>query len=113
MRFNDARIEGDLERCLRVFPLNCRPVLIPPRITAWPDPPESEVLHGLSYPCVTLPMVTSYGFFDSAPLNPDKGSHSALVVVWYQNHFGPPSDPEMLEYLCEINWENQAVDYMG
>lgn len=113
MRFNDAKIEEALEHCLSVFSFDCRPVLIPPKMTSWPDLPGAEISHGLSHPCVTLPMVTSYGFFDSTPANPDKGSHSGLVVVWYQDQFGPPTDPDILEYLREIDWDNRAVDYMG
>lgn len=112
MRFNDAKIEDALERCLSVFPIDCRPVLIPPKITSRPDLPGAENSHGLSHPCVTLPMVTSYGFFDSTPANLDNGSHSALVVVWFQDQFGPPTEPETLEYLREIDWDSRAVDYM-
>lgn len=109
---NDGKIEHDLGKCLKMFPFDCKPVLIPPGITPWPDYPGVENHQGLGLPCETLPMVTSYGLFDSTPTARDDGCNSALVVVWYQDHFGAPADPEILAYLREIDWDSRAVDYM-
>lgn len=109
---NDDKIERDLKQCLTAFPFDCKPVLIPPKLTSWPDYLGAKNSRGLGLPCISLPMVTSYALFDSAPTARDEGCNSALVVVWYQDHFGPPSEPETLEYLREIDWDSRAVDYM-
>lgn len=109
---NDRKVAYVLNDCLTVFKYDCHPLLIPPKTTSWPDYPGVKNPHGLGYPCVSLPVVTSYGVFDSTPTIRNDGCNSALVVVWFQDHFGPPTDPETLEYLREIDWDNRAVDYM-
>ena len=109
---NDRKLTQDLKRCLTVYPFDCKPILIPPIITPWPDYPGTKSPHDLGEPCEVLPLVTSFGLFDSSPTARDEGCNSALVVVWYQDRFGLPTDPETLACLREIDWDNRAVDYM-
>ena len=37
------------------------------------------------------------------------GSH--LIVVWYQEEFGPPSEGGVLWRIQSIDWEASAVDF--
>jgi uncharacterized protein (TIGR02996 family) len=60
---------------------------------------------------VALPGVGCVGEFES--LQPAKGTGdcSALTVVWYQDEFGPPSEPALLDQFRAIDWNRHASDY--
>jgi hypothetical protein len=61
-------------------------------------------------PWAFLPAITTAARFDSTPVGSD-GSSSSLVLVWFQMHWGLPTDPELLDAIASVNWNVHAWDW--
>ena len=64
-------------------------------------------------PPVSLPSLACVGTFRCSDPARDKGSDfSELVVIWFQDDFGPPLERNLLESLRVIDWNRHAYDEM-
>ncbi len=82
------------------------PAILRPRLTRLPP---SGPLRRI-YPPARLPMVTSIAEFESDPM--DKGMfRSSAIVIWYQEHFGLPTDEHILLQLRDLDWRAHAWDW--
>lgn len=85
------------------------PYLIRPTETplTFRDPPPLR----LGQPAA-LPAVGCIGRFVSYdPARNTNHNLSGLIVIWFQEQFALPIDPEVLEQLRKINWEQHASDF--
>ena len=58
-----------------------------------------------------LPAVTCIGRFDSLQAARNRDSDmSGLVVIWFQEEFAFPIDPDVFTKLQAIDWETHAAD---
>lgn len=59
-----------------------------------------------------LPPIASVAVFSSSTLesSPDD-IYSSLKVIWFQEAFGLPTDPHILDQLRAIDWEREAVSW--
>ncbi len=59
-----------------------------------------------------LPPIASVAAFKSSTTasSPDN-IYSSLRVLWFQETFGLPTDPQILEQLRAIDWEREAVSW--
>lgn len=93
-QINAIHVQDALERARKLCGLGVEPVLVPPRAGDW------------------LPKVTSIAMFDSGALTkPGSDSFSSAVVLWYQDEFGIPTDPAVLNVFGTLDWEAVAVDW--
>jgi hypothetical protein len=59
----------------------------------------------------TIPSVICIGQFESSkPAKDASKDCSLLTAVWFQDEFGLPTKPEILERLRAIDWDELAVD---
>jgi hypothetical protein len=107
VEMNRRRLEYFLgQQCGKIYgadPLLIRPTEKP--IESWRDEP---------YPFgepAAFPSILCMARFDSLqPARDPRKDFSGLVVVWFQEEFAFPIDPEALEQLRAIDWERHAVD---
>lgn len=59
-----------------------------------------------------LPPIASVAVFSSSTLesSPDN-IYSSLKVIWFQETFGLPADPHILDQLRAIDWEREAMSW--
>jgi uncharacterized protein (TIGR02996 family) len=58
-----------------------------------------------------LPSVTCVARLGSSSPARDKNKDcSALTVIWFQDTFAFPIDPQVLEHFCGVDWEGMAID---
>ncbi len=75
-----------------------------------------EYLQGEPYPFGTpsaLPAITCIGRFTSLDPVSNKSLEyaSGLMVIWSQNEFAFPIDPDVAAQILEIDWEAHAGDF--
>jgi len=105
---NQRLLESLRERARRLLP-QVEPYLVPPRETPikWPRPEK--------YPFgdpARLPSVVCIAHFrSSSPARDPKLDYSELVVVWLQEEFAFPIDPQVLEHLLALDWERLAGEW--
>lgn len=59
-----------------------------------------------------LPPIASVAEFSSSDLQSDpERPFSSLKVVWFQDGWGLPADPRILEQLQVIDWEHEAIGW--
>jgi hypothetical protein len=79
-------------------------------------PTERPVAYrkGERYPFGTpsaLPRVTCIGRFQSfEPTNHRAGDFSGLVVIWFQEEYAFPIDPDVTRQILGIDWDGLAAD---
>lgn len=58
-----------------------------------------------------LPSITSIGQFESwtAAKDPSRDC-SYLTVIWFQDAFGLPTHPEILQQFHQLDWDASALD---
>ena len=84
------------------------PYLVPPRETLRTFPPPTS--RSLGEP-VSLPEILCIGHWRSlTPARRPDHDSSWLVVLWFQDEFAFPIDPQVLEHLTGIDWNRLAVD---
>jgi hypothetical protein len=59
-------------------------------------------------PWAYLPVVTSFGVFESRPREGTYDDRSSVLVIWWQGHFGIPADPGVLAALGRLDWDRHA-----
>jgi len=116
---NESPIRSAMELASQLFPLGGNnPVILSPlmqRVTVlnrrsaegvidYAEPDSSEVDF--------LPPVVSIGRFDSTPAHDHSKSNSSLVVIWFQNAFGPPEKGHVVREFSSLNWDKEAIDWM-
>jgi len=117
---NESPIKAATERAAQLFSLGGdRPVILPPlmqRVTvlnrraAESDTNDSEPK---SSEVDFLPPVVSIGSFDSSPARDHGESNSSLVVIWFQNAFGPPEVGHVAREFSNLQWDKLAIDWTG
>jgi len=59
-----------------------------------------------------IPDILCEGRFESSsPVHDTSQDGSSLVIVWFQNAFALPIDPEIVEQIKAIDWESAAHDW--
>jgi len=58
-----------------------------------------------------LPAISCLARFDSDSLTPAGEPYSSLVVAWFQEAFGLPTNPDILRQIAEIDWELHAAEW--
>jgi hypothetical protein len=104
VEWNKRKVEGFLES-LRNSDRR-EPYLVPPVET--PIPWEHEKPYRFGTPSA-LPRIVCVGGFTSWPIK--KGGGSSLTVLWFQEQFALPIDPEVLEKIQAIKWDEHATDW--
>ncbi|MEM8946405.1 MAG: hypothetical protein AAGD11_14630 [Planctomycetota bacterium] len=112
---NNRDIQHTLARARKQHGWEAQPLLIPPRRTKHlREPGDMDHIPGNAKgyrPTEWMPMVTSSGYFKSitpAKVQSMDGSH--LVIVWYQDEFGPPT-AEITKQIESAEWDKYAADY--
>ena len=57
-----------------------------------------------------IPLITCVGMFESEPARV-RLCASALVIIWFQESFGPPIDIAVLTEIKRTPWEALACDF--
>jgi hypothetical protein len=107
-RATDSYIEVALKTAKSVFSSGERPaVVLKPRLKR-----RAKVRVELpGKPAARLPLVTSIALFDSQPVGDKEMYRSSAIVIWFQEHFGLPSDDHILAQLQALDWPNHATDW--
>lgn len=107
-KYNAKKVQGVIRRARQIISSNGEPHLLPPPEQKL-EIPEEEWFD-IDEPA-ELPRIASMGSFTSlaSARDPDADC-SSLTVVWFQDEFGPPSDPEVLSKFSTIDWRSIAVD---
>lgn len=115
---NESPLKAAMEKAAQLFSLGGdRPVVLRPlmqRVTVLnrsttegntddAEPKSSEVDF--------LPPVVSIGSFDSSPARDNGESNSSLVVIWFQNAFGPPEVGHVAREFSNLQWDKLAIDW--
>ncbi len=58
-----------------------------------------------------LPAISCLARFDSGALATSGEPYSSLVVAWFQEEFGLPTDPDILRQIANIEWERHAAEW--
>ncbi len=72
--------------------------------------PPSRHYHP-AFPPARLPLVASIALFDSTAAVDDQAFRSSAVVIWFQDHFGLPSEEHLLMQLRDLDWVAHAWDW--
>lgn len=111
-QLNDDLIEWSLKSAQKASP-NHPPYLIKPVKRSFIRTPGDcdHARERFSGPAEFLPNVRCIGAFSSQGAARDKTKPmSLLTVVWFQDEYGLPTNPELLEQLRMIDWDNLAED---
>ena len=123
-RHNAALIARLLEEARRLEYGGHPPYLVPPVVTAFePRRPSPRVLRALGarprlavdgeefHEFERLPAVASMGVFDSGELqrSGSREPYSSLIVVWFQDLFGPPIAEPVRTHIEGLDWERLAM----
>jgi hypothetical protein len=72
---------------------------------------SEEVRQRYPYPLRKLPSVVCLAAFESVPPARDQTEcYSFLKIVWFQEEFALPIDPEVEKQIREVDWNRLAVD---
>lgn len=63
----------------------------------WPEP-------------VCIGSVCCRALFESKPIDDEAGMLSELIVIWFQDGFAMPIDPDVIEQIKAIDWNKEAED---
>ena len=107
-RATDSYVEVALRMAQKVFSSGDKPpALLKPRLKSRP---KVRVEYP-GKPAARLPLVTSVALFDSEPVGDRQMYRSSAIVIWFQEHFGMPSDEHILAQLKELDWPTYATDW--
>lgn len=105
---NQRLLEALREQARRLLP-GVEPYLIAPRET--PITWRGQEKYPFGDPA-RLPAVACIAHFrSSSPARDPKLDLSELVVVWLQEEFAFPIDPQVLEHLLALDWERLAGEW--
>jgi len=74
----------------------------------WKDHPGMEEIWG---PVEYLPPIVCVGRFESGPVRNEREDFSLLNILWFQNTFALPIDPEVVAQISKLDWENLAYNW--
>src|SRR5688572_17373555 len=97
----DCNIEWAIDAARRLFGDYRPPGILRPRLIALP---QDELLRPW-FPPARLPLVTSIAEFHSTPAGDGSAFRSSAVVIWFQEHFGSPTDDHTVMQLRETDWQ--------
>lgn len=70
------------------------------------------VKDGFQAPWLRLPAVCTIAEFDSnKPARDEWEVYSSVLAIWFQDHYGLPTDARTLEQLRSLDWEKHAHDW--
>lgn len=121
---NEHRVRWVLDRAREVIP-GVEPYLVPPRETPIEGPDAERYLEFTrefsgtwseerkyrQLDPVRIPSVACIACFHSRAARDFRMDFSALTVVWLQDEFALPIDPQVLEHLKALDWERLAGDF--
>jgi hypothetical protein len=85
------------------------PYLVPPR--------EKRIDYPDGYPfdvedAVALPRIACLGHFESfSPARDASRDYSSLVIIWFQDDYAFPIEPEVLVQIRVVDWARLASDH--
>jgi hypothetical protein len=107
-RATDSYIDVALKTAQKVYTLGDKPAaVLKPRLRRRPK----VRVEFPGKPAARLPLVTSIALFDSEPVADQQMYRSSAIVVWFQEHFGMPTDSHIHEQLQGLNWPTYATDW--
>lgn len=108
--FTEHFVLESIRAAEKLFPhAGAKPMVLEPVLRALP---KEYSRHGDDHGPPILPQVCSIAELVSSKSarNPDD-SNSSLIAIWYQDRFGLPEDPDILEKLRAIDWDMRAHDW--
>jgi hypothetical protein len=55
-----------------------------------------------------LPRIACFAVLESDALPRSREPYSSLTIIWFQDEFGPPFPPFVIDYVRALNWETSA-----
>ncbi len=62
-------------------------------------------------PVEFLPPIVCVGMFQSEPVRNEREDFSLLNILWFQDTFALPIDPEVVAQIRKLDWENLAFNW--
>jgi hypothetical protein len=111
--FDMDRIERAIAYAAEVFPNHSAPAyVIPPTLHRGRRVFGRGGVQEVRQWCM-LPSCTSFGLFTaSRSAHGAKGDFSSILLIWFQDKFGPPDDPRTLRHISELDWDPFAHNWM-
>ena len=110
---NNATIEHSLREAQAQCTDDGKPLLIPPERRGYlrtPGDMDRASANPNRHP-EWLPLVQCWGTFTSVfPARDKNMDGSVLVIVWYQDSFGLPTE-DVLRKIKSVNWDSSAADF--
>lgn len=109
----DIELRAAYQEALKLFPYVKRPpcVLAPALERGklqWTDGKGRDVLEDWT----VLPRIRTVALLESnTPATDELESYSSLIVIWFQNAMGLPTDSEILAKIRGIHWDSLAWDW--
>jgi len=110
--YNPKQVERD--RLHAAQHAGCPAVTVDARPIPLPIPQGQSELYARRHKgeLTSLPPVTCVARFESlAPVRGESADGSQLVMVWYQESFGLPGDPVLLDKIRQVDWEGLASNF--
>ncbi len=110
----EQQVEEALSSARRVFQRReDEPVhLLPPMLYRYTSKLPVRIAPSGITEMLALPPVCSMAEFRSdSPVRDSDQVYSSLVAVWFQNRYGLPEDPYVLEMLRTMPWDELAGDW--
>ena len=107
-RATDSYVEVALKMAQTIFSSTEKPAaLLKPRLKRRP---KVRVEYP-GKPAARLPLVTTIALFESGPVSDKQMYRSSAIVIWFQEHFGMPTDEHILQQLQNLDWPTHATDW--
>ena len=105
-----SSVESALRRVKDIFPGHDAPARVLAPVLQTGHRKEREQ-GGREYdePWQILPRCTTLAQFTAdRPAQGADEPYSSIVLVWFQEHFGLPTDPQILDQIVALDWERYA-----
>lgn len=115
---SDTSNNSMVKNALKVAKQHCvgneaGPFLVPPKRRNFmrEEADMDDVIASRSRKVEWLPLVRCIGVFSSSrPARDPSQDESHLTIVWFQDNFAMPIDPEILDEIRSVNWDKLATD---
>ncbi|MBL8491948.1 MAG: hypothetical protein JNM82_14295 [Rhodocyclaceae bacterium] len=110
----EAQVDAAVAATRRVFELRVddRVHLVPPVLYRYTSQLPARIAPSGIIEMLALPPVCSMAEFRSdSPVRDADQVYSSLVAVWFQDRYGLPEDPYVLEMLRAMPWDALATDW--
>jgi len=84
------------------------PYLVPPPVRTIQLPDDRSYPFGT--PEAFPPITCVARLISVTPARDPKKDTSELTVIWFQDEYAFPIDPQVLEHLRRLDWDNRAID---